>query len=281
MFSRKKKLKIYNILKIRYKMNFKTTLNLTPFGDVKCIWMSTGIVDYKLCENNSDCDNCEFYKKMRATFSEEYIYGYEQMPKAEEILNSDGYRKIIHSIVNNYKFKNDYSYYSKNLWIKTTNNKEVKIGINSFLGNLLPKNVSVVMPVVGNVVKQGHPVFWLNSGNNIITVKSPLSGIVKSVNSKLIDFPNQISDDNSELSWIFTLKTTNIEKEKNRLYSYKEITTSVAKDAEKLENRLLESIMSSYSGAGSTMADGGIINSNLCDIFGESRYLELINSLFY
>lgn len=40
---------------------------MTPrnFDSLKCIWMSSGIVDYRLCHLDFDCDNCEFDKAIR------------------------------------------------------------------------------------------------------------------------------------------------------------------------------------------------------------------------
>lgn len=35
------------------------------FNSMKCIWMSSGLVDYKLCGINFDCESCEFDKVMR------------------------------------------------------------------------------------------------------------------------------------------------------------------------------------------------------------------------
>lgn len=33
--------------------------------ELKCVWMSTNLIEDKLCNNNFDCDNCNFDKDMR------------------------------------------------------------------------------------------------------------------------------------------------------------------------------------------------------------------------
>jgi hypothetical protein len=35
------------------------------FQDLKCIWMSSNVVDYKLCDKDFDCENCQFDKVIR------------------------------------------------------------------------------------------------------------------------------------------------------------------------------------------------------------------------
>ena len=35
----------------------------------ECIWMKAGIVNFRLCDNAYDCNNCPFDKGMRRTLS--------------------------------------------------------------------------------------------------------------------------------------------------------------------------------------------------------------------
>src|SRR4030067_3521666 len=34
--------------------------NIWPANESPCIWMEAGIIDYKLCDKNFDCENCPF-----------------------------------------------------------------------------------------------------------------------------------------------------------------------------------------------------------------------------
>jgi glycine cleavage system H lipoate-binding protein len=261
-------------------MNSKVSLNLIPFGDVKCIWMSTGLVDYKLCEKNSDCDNCEFYKIMREeafNMSRKSIYA---DASKDEVMNFDSYKKKIHSMVHNYRFYKRNLYYSKDLWIKTEERTAI-IGLNSFIRNLLPQNISFIFPVIGSKIKQGHPIFWLSIGNNIISIKAPVSGIVKKVNNNSINFLNNISDSEYDEGWLVSISLSNFEKEKYKLCNFDQITINTAKEADRIEKNFLSAVQDNYSNIGPTMHDGGAETNDIYGMLGESRYLELINSLFY
>jgi glycine cleavage system H lipoate-binding protein len=42
-----------------------------PSAREECIWMKAGIINFKLCDNDSDCDHCEFDMNMRRAMGEE------------------------------------------------------------------------------------------------------------------------------------------------------------------------------------------------------------------
>ena len=37
------------------------------YDEVKCIWADSGIIGYKLCDRNFDCENCDLDKVLRKT----------------------------------------------------------------------------------------------------------------------------------------------------------------------------------------------------------------------
>ncbi len=51
---------------------------MSSFEGLQCIWMKSGLVDYKLCDKNFDCDNCYFHSVMRnkSAVSDESSYSY-------------------------------------------------------------------------------------------------------------------------------------------------------------------------------------------------------------
>lgn len=43
----------------------KTSFKVVPPGKQKCIWMEAGVVSYKLCDNNFDCQTCSYDHAMQ------------------------------------------------------------------------------------------------------------------------------------------------------------------------------------------------------------------------
>lgn len=46
-------------------MSSEIELKSNKYEMLKCIWMTSGVIDYKLCDNNFDCENCPFDKVIR------------------------------------------------------------------------------------------------------------------------------------------------------------------------------------------------------------------------
>jgi len=38
---------------------------IVPNGDLECVWMWAGIVTYKLCDCNYECEHCSFDRAMK------------------------------------------------------------------------------------------------------------------------------------------------------------------------------------------------------------------------
>ena len=45
----------------------------TNYEKLKCIWMASQVLDYKLCDNKFDCENCQFDKVMRNLLNEKEL----------------------------------------------------------------------------------------------------------------------------------------------------------------------------------------------------------------
>ena len=58
---------------------------------VQCVWMQAGVVGYKLCDREFDCDRCPFDAALRGeTSPDRRVREIERLyQKAEEILNRD------------------------------------------------------------------------------------------------------------------------------------------------------------------------------------------------
>ena len=43
----------------------KKSLKIIPLGKKKCVWMESGVISYKLCDNNYDCPTCAYDHAMQ------------------------------------------------------------------------------------------------------------------------------------------------------------------------------------------------------------------------
>lgn len=45
-------------------------MKIVPAGERKCIWMESGVISFKLCNNNYNCETCRFDQAMQDSINE-------------------------------------------------------------------------------------------------------------------------------------------------------------------------------------------------------------------
>ena len=68
-------------------MSNEIELKRNKYDMLKCIWMNSGVIDYKLCDHNFDCENCPFDKVIRNLCNKKETDFYETVNDANTIFN--------------------------------------------------------------------------------------------------------------------------------------------------------------------------------------------------
>lgn len=107
-------------------------------GEIKCIWMGSKNVDYKLCDRNFDCDNCPFDKQLRQSLVESAQAG--DTDKEPEKVSNPLIKGILREI-DNIELIDKYSLFDNNLMIKHLFSESYYIGISP-LGKALLDDIT-------------------------------------------------------------------------------------------------------------------------------------------
>ncbi|HUU12387.1 MAG TPA: hypothetical protein VM182_01615 [Terriglobia bacterium] len=94
----------------------------------------------------------------------------------------------------------------------------LRAGIDAMLAAALGRADRVVLPEVRRNVKAGEPLFHLELGGRRLTVASPVSGSVVSVNSELQEGPERLVESPYITGWICSLRPTRLEQERGSLW---------------------------------------------------------------
>ena len=104
--------------------------------DLKCLWMSANLTEFKLCDKDFDCDNCEFdneIKKSKFLFYSGYNTKlYDEKNVLERTIKRLNYQKDY--------FSNVYLYFSNNIILKRFVGDTFYFGFNQMV-NILLDNV--------------------------------------------------------------------------------------------------------------------------------------------
>ncbi|MCA9523760.1 MAG: response regulator [Myxococcales bacterium] len=95
-------------------------------------------------------------------------------------------------------------------WVNIELNGALRIGLDDFASKLIGPIDDVALPRPKTVVKKGDPLFTIRQGEREITLPSPVSGTVSSVNSELHDNAELIERNPYEHGWMCCVEATNL-----------------------------------------------------------------------
>ncbi len=224
------------------------------FDDIKCLWMKCGAVDYKICDKNFECENCDFDKHM---LSELKIKGDVQ----DKIENMFGLGQ--HTL----SFTHPYYHFSSGLMVRNFLANNYYLGLEPFIVNFIEKHSSLKYITSNNSVKKGEPILNISNGWGEVNVLSPFS----------FNFVEKFEMNNifsRDLHWFAIIEAE----------SYEILGNSINKRSyfDKLYKTKLNllNLMKTSDGAGVTMYDGGAVLDNWSDILGKNTYRNLLEKLF-
>jgi glycine cleavage system H lipoate-binding protein len=186
----------------------------------KCIWMSAGVINHKLCPYNYACNLCAFDQAMKAA-GQETAPQKRKVPWPERMRTLGGPEKycrhMLQGLVSyklcplNYEcgsckydqMVNDtigdaalpklrqvagfaiaptYHYHRKHAWATVEYGGKCRVGFDDFSGRLLGEQREFVLPKVGQRVAQNEPFMRVKTANRVFDLESPIDGVVVAVN---------------------------------------------------------------------------------------------------
>jgi hypothetical protein len=238
-------------------MNFHNKI----YENLKCIWMSSGLVDYKLCDRNFDCDNCSYYSAMRNV---------SQLHNTKPNVEDSRIEKIIQKLINDLgkeELKKDCIYLNNHLMVKNLFANTYYIGFSP-LANYLLDNCNLIEHCSQEEkIGKGYKIIRLHGEWGSIDIASPMNF------SYLGKISNQEILQNSE-KWFGLIEST-----KDDLGRASISGENYMKDILGV-TRALTKVKIDYSEIGTTMMDGGFEVNYLYQIIGKDNYIEILKKLF-
>lgn len=235
---------------------------LIPQEERKCIWMTTGLISYKLCDRDLQCECCPFNLAIKNEESREDDFQETEGDWTEESLNGYSSARINGSVF----------YHPDHCWVKVENPDNVRIGIDDLLTQLIANVKVIILPQAGSLAGEGEYCAHIIQSDYILPVISPLSGSVQTINSRLIDEPELITDDPKGDGWLMTIKPSNLEGDlKNLLFGRRAISW-YRREEKEIIARTDSMLKHNPEAVGPTMQDGGVRISSLQDVLSIVTY---------
>jgi glycine cleavage system H protein len=220
---------------------------LIPEEERKCIWMTTGFIFYKLCDRNYQCEICPFDQAIKNEEMGEGEFQKSGDNWAEGSLNTEPSAWINRAIF----------YHPDHCWVKVENSERVRIGIDDLLTQLITQVRVAILPQAGSFTGKGECFAHIIQEDYILQVISPLSGAVQTINPRLENEPELITNDPRGEGWLITVKPKHLESDlKNLLFGRKALSWYQREEKEIIARTELI-LKHNPQGVGPTMQDGG------------------------
>jgi len=220
---------------------WKEKLKELPPWKRPCIHHMKERIEFKACNHEYRCGNCEFDQYFHDQYS---VYAVVQ---PVDFLDIEGF-KIPHG----------YYLHRGHAWLRVEEGSEVRVGLDDFALRLLGPLDRIEAPLVGKELKQDRSDILMNRGSNKARVLSPVSGVVTAINPKLRDKGSLAGGDPYSEGWVVRVHADNLRRDLKNLMIGHETQDFIGAEVDRLY-RLIE------DEAGPLAADGGQLGH---DIYG-------------
>jgi hypothetical protein len=237
-------------------MNDKNKYKSNDYEMMKCIWMASGIVEFKLCNNQFECENCQFDKLIRNLSNE----------KETHLSGSINVPNMILDKLRNIKYDEKIIYLEHNLIAKEICPNTFYLGINPILISFLDAVSSMKVYEGGKNIFTEQQIVQFFGEWGTISLSAPMNFLI-------YDKFGYLTDNHLQTQWFAIIGVVQKEISSARLYQegWNEMY-------EKALN-IIEEIKLFTPKVGDTMLDGGNKIKFLHQLVGQKRYINILTSL--
>ncbi len=247
----------------------------------ECWWMLGGVVDYKLCDRNYDCEHCPF---------DQVLQGRATTPVLDTDFSAAGpiardwpgpVKKSRNETVRvqGCDVAGALFYHPAHTWARIEEGGCVRTGLDDFAQRILGRPYLITLPEPGATLRFGEGGWNLTHQAGVSTLVAPVSGRVKEINLALAQQPTLISRDPYGEGWALLIEPTDLKGSLKRLLYGPKVRQWYERDFERLYEKVNE-LSNRSDFAGPTMNDGGSLNDNFRDALTADQLRQVIDYFF-
>lgn len=228
-----------------------------PADQRKCRYMISGEVSHKICPNSFRCGECSFDQMMQDRIQPSFVEEMEQLPK-----------------VAGFYLPERLYYFRNHTWVYLERNGKFRIGIDDFARRIIGKINKIELPAVGKKLELEEYSWIVNHDHGDLEFFSPITGVVDSVNQKLLDDASLAVEKPYTDGWFVTMDVGSVARNLKNLLKDKEATAWMEEEA----NLLNQSIQSE---TGVTFHDGAVVAADISKNLSKEKWNELAKKHLY
>ena len=229
-----------------------------------CVWMSAGILAYRLCDRNYECEKCPLDAALRRA---------DLGPQ----VRLDGTELAVPGIGPGMDYPEDRTYGPGHCWVQKRGHGCLRLGLDAFSAALLAPLQGIIFPTPGTSLDRGEAICWLRVGKRPIPLPAPTSGSLARVNADVTRDPALACLEPYTRGWLVELKS---DAQSGRT----DLENSAWARQKSVEDQLfLDQLLArSHDGdsrVGATLPDGGAPVTSIRLMLGSAGFARLVRKL--
>jgi glycine cleavage system H protein len=158
-------------------------------------------------------------------------------------------------------------------WVELTFAGDARIGVDDFAQKVIGTIERIEVAPLGTEIKKGETLLKVSHGNRMLSIPSPITGKVLTVNDSLLASPNRLHQDPYLAGWVAVVAPANISSELRFLAIADEAAKWLRKEVSRFRDFVkVQSQIGVPAPAGVTMLDGGAPLSGVLEQFNENTW---------
>lgn len=224
--------------------------------------MSAGLVRYRLCDRDFDCERCPLDAALR---------GQPVGLAAAASPDTEAARPL--------EFPDDRLYTAGHCWVQIHDAASTRLGLDGLAAALAGAPLAVRLTHDGHAVHAGDPVAALDFRHGSLTLHAPAGGRALQLNAASECRPDSIASDPYGEGWILEIHDS--EPWPPRLLDASAALEQARLDLRHFERRAALGLLAHSDDVGATLPDGGEPLTDLRRMLGPRGYLDLVRELLH
>ena len=232
-----------------------------------CLWMSAGVLTYRLCDRDFDCDDCPLDAALRNHSRQTPHPARLQVPRGPSS-----------------EFPEDRRYTPGHWWLLSdaeSDSSVYRCGLDIFAAAIIGRCDGVSRICRTGGLGRGESLCEIDFGLGRLQIAAPISGTVTVWNSVLDGRPEEVVLSPYDTGWLVELVASD-ESEMDDLVTAPAVRQKSQYDLQWLRRRIATQTLAEDAHClGRTSADGGQLVTDVRQLLGGSAYVEAIRELIH
>lgn len=251
--------------------------------ELPCIWVLSGVLSYRLCDRDYECDGCELYHALSGE-GRASCHNVEGLPPdsvdiPDAASPSGQTSSHLSHLLAGCRLYLDRPYRPPHFWLTEDGTDLVTVGLDTSLLRMLSPVRRVVSPGPGLCLERDQPCGWIAREHMAVPLRMPIAGEVVETNLAYAeaDEPCRLPDGDD---WLFRVQPSESLGSVSGLVRAEETLAWYADRLRAVKRAILASLtLPPEAEVGPVLADGGEPQPTLAGVLGKRAFEELIATI--